>query len=231
VNWELAHPSPEQEPALFPGYVTDAVLQTNHPGAAVGRPLTTEAAVPQLTFTRTVDAGELHLFRSDLRSALEGVVVCAAGRALSANPDVNVTVAESLGGPVIVPTGSASVQLLVLCDDGLRAGTVDTGEARSLMDIRDAVARLVERLRAEQPRREPAAAALSVSTYALSGAAPSGTVVPPLSSALTVGRLTGSGTTMQVGLSVDARLVEAEQASRLLGTIVRLLEHPYRRLR
>ncbi len=231
MNWELAHPSPEQEPALFAVYATDALLQARQSGAAVVRPLRTEAGVPQLTFTTTVDAGELHLFRSDLRSTLEGVVVCAAGRALSANPDVDVTVAESPGGPAIVPSGSASVELLVLCDDGLRAGTVDTGEARSLIDIRDAVARLVEELRAGQSRREPAAAALSVSTFALSGAAPCGTVVPPSSSALAVGRLTGDGTTMQVGLSVDARMVEAEQASRLLGTIVRLLEHPYRRLR
>ncbi len=167
-------------------------------------------------------------FSWPLYQRLAGVV---PGRALAANPDVNVTVAESLGGPAIVPSGSASVELLVLCDDGLRAGTVDTGEARSLIDIRDAVARLVEELRAGQSRREPAAAALSVSTFALSGAAPCGTVVPPSSSALAVGRLTGDGTTMQVGLSVDARMVEAEQASRLLGTIVRLLEHPYRRLR
>ena len=36
---------------------------------------------------------------------------------------------------------------------------------------------------------------------------------------------------MQVGLSVDARVIDADQASRLLRTVVRLLEHPYRRLR
>jgi len=35
---------------------------------------------------------------------------------------------------------------------------------------------------------------------------------------------------MQVELSVDARVVDAAQASRLFATIVRLLERPYRRL-
>jgi pyruvate/2-oxoglutarate dehydrogenase complex dihydrolipoamide acyltransferase (E2) component len=177
-----------------------------------------------------VDVGELLLFRSDLRSSLEAVVVCAAGRALANHPEVNVTVAEQVGGPIVAPA-SSSVRLLVLTDVGLRTGTVDAGEARSLMGVRDDVAALVEELRSgrEPIRSEPSA--MSLSTYALSGAASSTTVLPPSSLALAAGRLAGESGTMQVGLSVDARVIDADQASRLLRTVVRLLEHPYRRLR
>ena len=230
MTWGLAHPSPEHEPVLFSGEPTETALERMHRTAAVGHPVGTGAAVPQLSFTTTVDARELLLFRSDLRSTLEGVVVCAAGRALSTNPDLNVTVAESPGGAAIVPATSASVQLLVLCDDGLRAGTVDAGERCSLLDVRDTVAILVDGLRAGRLPRESEDAALSVSTFALSGPVQSHTIAPPVSAALAVGRLARDGTTMRVQLSVDARVIEADQASRLLRTLVRLLEHPYRRL-
>jgi pyruvate/2-oxoglutarate dehydrogenase complex dihydrolipoamide acyltransferase (E2) component len=231
VSWEIAHPSPEQETPLHTGRQTRAALESAPRGAALGPPVAPVAPVPQLTLTTAVEAGELLLFRSDLRSTLEAVVVCAAGRALSAHPDVNVTVVERVGRPALVPATSSWVQLLVLCDDGLRAGAVDAGEARPLTDVRDAVAALVEELRGGRPPQPAEPAALSLRTFALSGAAPSAAVAPPTSSALAVGRLTGEVGIMQVGLSVDARVVDADQASRLLATVVRMLEHPYRRLR
>jgi pyruvate/2-oxoglutarate dehydrogenase complex dihydrolipoamide acyltransferase (E2) component len=231
VSWEIAHPSPEQETSLHAGWETGAALESAPRGAALRPPVAPVDPVPQLTLTTAVEAGELLLFRSDLRSTLEAVVVCAAGRALSAHPDVNVTVVERVGRPALVPATSSCVQLLVLCDDGLRAGVVDAGEARPLTDVRDAVAALVEELRGGRPPQPAEPAALSVRTFALSGAAPSAAVTPPTSSALAVGRLTGEVGLMQVGLSVDARVIDADQASRLLATVVRMLEHPYRRLR
>ena len=230
MSWEITQPPPEHEAlpsaGLLPGTGVEAVSR----GATLGSPTSVEGAVPQLTLTTTVDAGELMLFRSDLQSTLEGVVVCAAGRALSAIPQMNVTVAERIGGPAIVPAASSLVQLLVLCDDGIRVGTVDAGVAHTLTEVRDAVATLVDELRGGRVSQPPGTAALSLSTFALSGAAPPRGVASPMSCALAVGRLVG-GMTMQVGLSVDARVVDADQASRLLATIVRLLEHPYRRLR
>jgi pyruvate/2-oxoglutarate dehydrogenase complex dihydrolipoamide acyltransferase (E2) component len=230
VSWEIAHPSPEQETPPHPGRETGAAFESAPRAAALGPTVAPVAPVPQLTLTTAVEAGELLLFRADLRSTLEAVVVCAAGRALSAHPEVNVTVVERVGRPDLVPATSSWVQLLVLCDDGLRAGTVDAGEARPLTDVRDAVAALVEELRGGRPPQPAEPAALSVSTFALSGAAPSART-QPASSGLAVGRLTGEAEIMQVELSVDARVIDADQASRLLATVVRMLEHPYRRLR
>jgi len=231
VSWEIAHPSPEHEALRHRGPLPGVALEVTSIGAALDSSVATEATPPQLTLTTAVDVGELLLFRSDLRSSLEAVVVCAAGRALANHPEVNVTVAERVGGPIVAPAASSSVRLLVLTDVGLRTGTVDAGEARSLMGVRDDVAALVEELRSgrEPIRSEPSA--MSLSTYALSGAASSTTVLPPSSLALSAGRLAGESGTMQVGLSVDARVIDADQASRLLRTVVRLLEHPYRRLR
>ena len=74
MTWGLAHPSPEHEPVLFSSEPPDTALERMHRTAAVGHPVGTGAAVPQLSFTTTVDARELLLFRSDLRSTLEGVV-------------------------------------------------------------------------------------------------------------------------------------------------------------
>ena len=230
MTWEIAHPSPEHETHPPAGWPPGAALE-GLSGAVIEPPTAPEARVPQLTLTASVDAGELLLFRSDLRSTLEGVVVCAVGRALSAQPEANVMVVERESGPAIVPAASSSVELLVLCDDGLRSGTVDAGEGRSLTDVRDAVASLVEELRSGRAPQRAGKAALSLGTFALSGAAPSNVVVPPTSSALAVGRLCGDAKSMRVGLSVDARVLDADQASRLFATIVRLLEHPYRRLR
>jgi hypothetical protein len=138
---------------------------------------------------------------------------------------------ERSGGVSVVPSAARLVQLLVLCDDGLRTGTVDAGESLALTDVRDAVASLVGALRCGREPEPAEQAALSLSAYALSGAAPSRPVVPPTSSALAVGRLTGQPPRLEVALSVDARAVDADLASRLFGTVVRLLEHPYRRLR
>ena len=230
MSREIAHPSPEHEAPRHTGQLPGVDLEVTSLGAALDASVATEATPPQLTLTTAVDVGELLLFRSDLRSSLEAVVVCAAGRALANHPEVNVTVAEQVGGPIVAPA-SSSVRLLVLTDVGLRTGTVDAGEARSLMGVRDDVAALVEELRSgrEPIRSEPSA--MSLSTYALSGAASSTTVLPPSSLALAAGRLAGESGTMQVGLSVDARVIDADQASRLLRTVVRLLEHPYRRLR
>ena len=230
MSWEIAHPSPEHEAPHHTGQLPGVALEVTSLGAALDSSVATEATPPQLTLTTAVDVGELLLFRSDLRSSLEAVVVCAAGRALANHPEVNVTVAERVGGPIVVPA-SSSVRLLVLTDVGLRTGTVDAGEVRSLMGVRDDVAALVEELRSgrEPIRSEPSA--MSLSTYALSGAASSTTGLPPTSLALAAGRLAGESGTMQVGLSVDARVIDSDQASRLLRTVVRLLEHPYRRLR
>ena len=97
--------------------------------------------------------------------------------------------------------------------------------------VRDAVAALVEELRGGRPPQPAEPAALSVSTFALSGAAPSARVTQPTSSGSPSDRLTGEAEIMQVELSVDARVIDADQASRLLATVVRMLEHPYRRLR
>jgi pyruvate/2-oxoglutarate dehydrogenase complex dihydrolipoamide acyltransferase (E2) component len=189
------------------------------------------AVVPQLTLTTAVDASELLLFRRDLRSSLEAVVVCAIGRALSAHPEVNVTVAERVDGPALVPAASPSVRLLVLCDGGIRAGAVDAGETRPLKEVRDAVTALVEDLRSGRPTGPAQPSALSLTTFVLSGATTPSAVAPPTSCALAVGRLAGETGILPVGLSVDARVIDAGQASGFLSTVVRLLEHPYRRLR
>lgn len=231
MSWEIARSQPEHGVPAALGSLPGGALEGLPGRASVGPLVAGETTVPQLNLTTMVDAGELLLFRSDLRSTLEGVVVCAAGRALATHPEVNVTVAERAGGPLVVPAASALVQLLVLCDDGLRTGTIDAGEARPLAEVRDAVADLVEDLRAGRAPGCSEPATLSVSTFALSGAAPSRAAVPPMSAALAVGKVTRVARTMQVGLSVDARVVDADQAARLLATIVRLLEHPYRRLR
>lgn len=229
MTWDTTHPSPEHELPLVAGWPPAA---PEAPSPSASRPdVGPQATVPQLTLTAAIDAGELLLFRSDLRSSLEAVLVCAAGRALSAHPEANFTVAERPGGAAVVPSAAPLVQLLVLCDDGLRTGTVDAGEALALTDVRDAVASLVGALRCGRVPEPAEPAALSLSTYALSGAAPSRTVVPPTSSTLAVGRLAGQPLSLEVALSVDARVVDAALASRLFGTLVRLLEHPYRRLR
>jgi pyruvate/2-oxoglutarate dehydrogenase complex dihydrolipoamide acyltransferase (E2) component len=228
VTWGIAYPSPEHEMPLPAAWVPGAALEPSS-ATALSR-IAPETSVPQLTLTTAIDAAELLLFRSDLRSTLEGVAVCAAGRALSAHPDVNFTLVERPGGPAIVPVASSSVELVVLCDDGLRSATVDAGDTRSLSDVRDAVAAAVDELRCGRMSTQERRAALSLRTFALSGAAGPSTVEPPASSALVLGRLCGETKTMQVELSVDARVVDAAQASRLFATIVRLLEHPYRRL-
>jgi pyruvate/2-oxoglutarate dehydrogenase complex dihydrolipoamide acyltransferase (E2) component len=229
VTWDTTHPSPEHELPLVAGWLP-AALEAQSVSAS--RPhLGPQATVPQLTLTATIDAEELLLFRSDLRSSLEAVLVCAAGRALSTHPEVNFTVVERPGGAAVVPSAAPLVQLLVLCDDGLRTGTVDAGPTHAITDVRDAVASLVGALRCGRAPHPAEQAAVSLSTYALSGAAPTRTVVPPTSSTLTVGRLAGEPRSLEVGLSVDARVVDADQASRLFGTVLRLLEHPYRRLR
>ena len=179
MSWEIAHPSPEHEAPRHTGQLPGVALEVTSLGAALDSSVATEATPPQLTLTTAVDVGELLLFRSDLRSSLEAVVVCAAGRALANHPEVNVTVAERVGGPIVAPA-SSSVRLLVLTDVGLRTGTVDAGEARSLMGVRDDVAALVEELRSgrEPIRSEPSA--MSLSTYALSGAASSTMVLTAL---------------------------------------------------
>ena len=120
VSWEIAHPSPEQETPPHPGRETGAAFESAPRAAALGPTVAPVAPVPQLTLTTAVEAGELLLFRADFRSTLEAVVVCAAGRALSAHPEVNVTVVERVGRPALVPATSSWVQLLVLCDDRLR---------------------------------------------------------------------------------------------------------------
>lgn len=231
MSWELVHPSPEHEMSLQTGQWEEAVLGPQRHGRALRHPELPPMAVPQLTLTTDVDVGELVLFRRDLRSTLDAVVVCAVGRALGAHPYVNVTVTERTGGPTVVPAAWSAVRLLVLCDDGLRGGVVDADGSRPLTEIRDAVTELVHEIRTGRTVTSSPQAAVSLTTFALSGGAASGAVASPASAALTVGRLAEEARAMRIGLSVDARVVDAEQASGFLSTLVRLLEHPYRRLR
>lgn len=231
MSWEVVFPPPARPdavPALSPA---GAVAPTMAPVGAM-RPVSVavEHVVPQLTLTALVDAAELLLFRSDLGCPLAGVVVAAAGRALARHLDLNVTVTERGGAPAVVPLAGTSVRLALLGDDGLHAPAVVGAGTASLTDVRDEVARIVEDARLGRPPAPAGPAALRVNAFALAGVSSAPGITLPESCALAVGPLDGAVPVLPVALTVDARVIDADQASRFLATLVRLLEHPYRRL-
>lgn len=161
----------------------------------------------------SIAASELLLFCRDLRGTVTDVVVAAAGRALAAHPGLGCT-AEGNG-----------IGVAVDADGDVLVPVVRNATDAPLPQVRAEVSRLVDAARAG--RLSPAdvgGAAVTICDAGVARAEPSTGCV------LAIGRPTLGSPDLTLVLSVDERPGAGEEAGRLFATLVRLLQHPYRRL-
>lgn len=158
----------------------------------------------------SIAASELLLFCRDLRGTVTDVVVAAAGRALAAHPGLGCT-AEGNG-----------IGVAVDADGDVLVPVVRNATDAPLPQVRAEVSRLVDAARAG--RLSPADVGGAAVTICDAGAEPSTGCV------LAIGRPTFGSPDLTLVLSVDEGGGAGDEAGRLFATLVRLLQHPYRRL-
>ncbi len=183
---------------------------------------TTESQVPlsvQPELRATIGASELLLFCRDLRGTVTDVLVAAVGRALALHPGLGRATPEAATGIGV---------------------TVDTGDGVLVPVVRNATEAPLPLVRAEVERVVDAARAGRVSPDDLGGSVV--TVHDPLPGArvtlpaalpgcvLLVGRPDCDSPELTLELSVGETGVDGEEAGPFFATLVRLLQHPYRRL-
>ncbi len=183
---------------------------------------TTESQVQtfvQSELRATIGASELLLFCRDLRGTVTDVLVAATGRALALHPGL----------------GRASLEAAT----GIGV-TVDTGDGVLVPVVRNAAEAPLPLVRAEVERVVDAARTGRLSPDDLGAAAV--TVHEPLPGAgvtspgalqgcvLTVCRPDCDSPELTLALSVGGTGFGGEEARPFFATLVRLLEHPYRRL-
>lgn len=183
---------------------------------------TTESQVQasvQSELRATIGASELLLFCRDLRGTVTDVLVAATGRALALHP--------GLGSAALAPATGIGV-------------TVDTGDGVLVPVVRNATAAPLPLVRAEVERVVDAARAGRLSPDDLGGSAvtvydplPGAGVTPPHAlqgCVLTVGRPDCEAPELTLALSVGGSGADGAGAGPFFATLVRLLQHPYRRL-
>lgn len=175
------------------------------------------SALPGLEVS--IAASELLLFCRDLRGTVMDVVVAAAGRALAAHPELGCA----------APAAGAGVGVAVDTDGGVRVPVVRNATDAPLPQVRAEVSRLVDAARAG--RLLPAdVGGAAVTVYDPVPGASTAVVDASASCILTVGRPAYDSFDLTLALSVDGSEVDGAEAGRFFATLVRLLQHPYRRL-
>lgn len=180
------------------------------------------ASVPSV-LNESIAASELLLFCRDLRGTVTDVVVAAAGRALAVHPELGC--ADQAGGGVGVAVDT---------DGGVLVPVVRNATDAPLPQVRAEVSRLVEAARAGRLAPDDlGAAAVTVRETASGSNAPNAPNAPDVGASasciLTFGRRAYDAPDLTLALSVPGRAAGAE-AGGFFATLVRLLEHPYRRL-
>lgn len=205
------------------------------------------ASAPHVYFQASVDTTALTEFRARINAAGEGriavsdLLVLAAGRALTAFPDVN----ASLVNDEIVRYKSANVGMAVAGNAGLIVPVVKNVQEKSLTDIAKESRDLVER--AKEGRLDPSE--YSGGTFTISNLGPFGIedftaiVNPPEAAILAVSAVIrkpvavtdGNGEEsvavrpmMHIRLSVDHRLIDGLLAAQFVKYFKELLENPVR---
>ena len=174
------------------------------------------ASVPSV-LNESIAASELLLFCRDLRGTVTDVVVAAAGRALAVHPELGC--ADRAGGGVGVAVDT---------DGGVLVPVVRNATDAPLPQVRAEVSRLVEAARAGRLAPDDlGAATVTVRETASGSNAPD--VGASASCILTFGRRAYDAPDLTLALSVPGRAAGVE-AGGFFATLVRLLEHPYRRL-
>ena len=205
------------------------------------------ASAPHVYFQSAVDTTALTAFRAQVNAAGEGKVavsdllVLAAGRALKAFPNVNV----SLVNDEIVCYKSANVGIAVAGNAGLIVPVVRDVQEKPLTDIAKETRDLVER--AKEGRLDPSE--YSGGTFTISNLGPFGIedftaiVNPPEAAILAVSAVIKKSVVvadengedkvvirpmMNIRLSVDHRLIDGLLAAQFVKYFKELLENPVR---
>jgi len=168
----------------------------------------------------SIAASELLLFCRDLRGTVTDVVVAAAGRALAAHPEVGCAAASAAG---------AGVGVAVDTDSGVLVPVVRNATDAPLPQVRAEVSRLVDAARSGRLSSADVGGA-AVTVYDPVQGASTAALDASASCILTVGRPAYDSLDLTLALSVDGSEVGGAEAGRFFATLVRLLQHPYRRL-
>lgn len=166
-----------------------------------------ESVAPQLVLERSAAADELGRFVRDAGVSLTHVLVAACGRAIAAEP-------------------AASVGLAFATERGPVAPVV-RGADRPLPEVFAEVDRLIAAAR--DGRLVADDFGDRAITVSLNGSGRAGSAAgPPDGFLLDVREAVGGAP--ELSLAVDCRPLDSARAELLLANLVRLLEHPYRRL-
>lgn len=186
-------------------------------------------ALSQLVLERSAACLELVRFASDAGVPLTHAIVAACGRTLVAHPEANVLFEERDGVPGWVYRGRVDVGLAVATDAGLVIATV-RGADRPLPAVFACVDRLLDAAREGRlGEGDVGGGAITVLHPGVLGVGVLTEVArPPESCLLVVRGPEGDPTELSLTFAVHRRPLDGSAAERLLATLARLLEHPYR---
>ncbi len=198
-----------------------------------------KAPVPH--FYLTVDVAMDRLWRDyqALRGAgsqvtLNDIVIKAVASTLRRHPELN----ASFAGDHVKQYGRVHIGLAVALDDGLITPVVRDADSKTLEEISQDAASLIDRARARklQPD-EYTGATFSISNLGMMGIDEFSAIInPPEAAILAVGRVrkvpvvendaVRVGYRMKLTIAVDHRVADGATAARFMQTLTRLLENP-----
>ena len=197
--------------------------------------------IPEFTVEAEIAMGAALALREDLRAcgleplpSYNDFVVRAAALALRDFPNLNA--AYEIGKTLRF--GRVNVGVAVAGEDALLVPTVRDADTKTIFEIAAETRALAERVRDRKVTAEDLAdGTFTVSNLGMFGVRRFTAVInPPQVAILAVGEVADrpvvvdgrlvAGTTMEVALSCDHRVVYGAEAARFLGRLRQLLEHP-----
>ncbi|MBO0871877.1 MAG: 2-oxo acid dehydrogenase subunit E2 [Pseudonocardia sp.] len=200
---------------------------------------------PHFYLTRVVDAGALAAFRgqanadladTDVRVSMTDLLVKACAQVLARHPEVNSSWAEDR----LLRHHRIHVGIAVALDDGLIVPVIHDADRKSLTQVSREAHELAERARAGRlSLDEITGGTFTISNLGMYGIDQFTAVInPPEAAILAVGAATETpivrdgqltvGTTMNLTLSIDHRVLDGATGSRFLADLTALLQHPGR---
>lgn len=195
---------------------------------------------PHVTITREVDVSALQKLKNrvksqkDLKVSYTDLLAVLVTKALLKHPDLNAQFADGL----LYRRREVHLGIAVALEDGLMVPVVKNAQAKSVSQIREAVADLAQKAKFNRLSMEE----LSGATFTITNLGMEGVdmftpiINPPECAILGVGRMVDKpvfvGETLErrpmmwLSLSFDHRIVDGQAAARFMSTLNQFIEEP-----